>query len=141
MLWLVLEEVMALVPLSDFSLAQFLMVSILYGSVAYLVVMLVEAVALWVLHWDSFTRSLRDSSIANLITTFLGFLPILFMPPWLYDMGFPLGIFVLCTLSILIEGVVLYIISKNSFGKTFRTSSMINICSYVLIYFFHPLIQ
>jgi hypothetical protein len=132
---------MPFVPSPDFSIADFLMFSILYGSLAYLAVMLVETLVLWLLNWDSFTRSLRDSALANLVTTLLGFLPILFMPPWLYDMGLLLGMFVLCGLSILVEVIVLYIISKNSFGETLRTSCMMNICSYIPLYFFHPLIN
>ena len=132
---------MPFVPSPDFSIADFLMFSILYGSLAYLAVMLVETLVLWLLNWDSFTRSLRDSALANLVTTLLGFLPILFMPPWLYDMGLPLGMFVLCGLSILVEVIVLYIISTKSFGETLRTSCMMNICSYIPLYFFHPLIN
>jgi hypothetical protein len=131
-------------PVPDFSIAQFLMFSLLYGVVAYLIVLFVEGIVLWLLQWGSFLRSLRDSAIINLITSVMGLIPTIIIPPWLnilYETGTALSLSVLCGLSVIVEGFLLYILGKKLFRKVVITSSIINLCSYILLYLFHPLIE
>jgi len=128
----------------DFSIAQFLMFSLLFGVVAYLIVLFVEGTVLWLLQWGSFLQSLRDSAIINLITSVMGLFPTIFIPPWLdffYEIGTTPGMLILCGLSAIIEGLLLYILGKKLFRKVVITSSIINLCSYILLYLFHPLIE
>jgi hypothetical protein len=135
---------MLLRPIPDFSIAQFLMFSLLFGVIAYLVVLFVEGTALWLLQWGSFLRSLRDSAIVNLITSIMGLFPTIFIPPWLdffYEIGTAPGMLILCGLSVIVEGLLLYVLGKNSFKEVMVTSSIINVCSYVLLYLVNPLIE
>lgn len=131
-------------PIPDFSIAQFLMFSFVFGVIAYFVVLFVEGIVLWLLQWGTFSRSLRDSAVVNLITSILGLFPTIIIPTWLdffNEIGTAPGMLILCGLSVIIEGVLLYLLGKKSFKDVMVTSSIINVCSYVLLYLVHPLIE
>jgi hypothetical protein len=98
----------------------------------------VEAIALWLLLWGSFLRSLRDSVLANFVSTILGvFLNITYHPLWLdiFDKAnITSNMFILWGLSTFIESLVLYIISRKSYKEIIPTSSVINVFSYLPLY-------
>jgi hypothetical protein len=124
----------SLASMLDFSIAHLLLFFFLYGIVAFLFVVLVEAIVLWFLLWGPFLRSLRDSVLANFISTILGvFLNITYHPPWLdiFDKAhITSNMFILWVLSTIIESLVLYTINRKSFKEIIPISSIINVFSY-----------
>lgn len=125
-------------PIPDFSLTLLLMYVFFYGVIAFILVVLAEAFALWLLEWGSFLRSLRDSLLANLVTTILGvFLYITYHPPWLdiFDKAnITSNMFICWILSAAVESLALYTISRKSFKEIILISSIINVFSYIPLY-------
>jgi len=129
------ETDMLFAPIFDTSIAAIFLYSLIYGLIALIFVVLVETFTLWLLHWDSFLRSLRDSTIANIVTIFFGLsLYTTYAPQWLDifdETRFTSNMFILWALSVIIESVVLYIICKKSYKRAMIISTIINIWSYI----------
>jgi hypothetical protein len=125
-------------PIPDFSLTILLMYVFFYGLIAFTLVVLAEAFAFWLLEWGSFLRSLRDSVLANFVTTILGvFLYITYHPPWLDifdEANIASNMFICWVLSVAVESLALYTISRKSFKEIVPTSSITNTFSYIPLY-------
>jgi hypothetical protein len=125
-------------PIPYFSFMILWMYVFFYGLIGFTLVVLAEAFALWLLEWGSFLRSFRDSTLVNFVTTFLGlFLYIFFAPNWLdiFDkVHITSNIFICWVLSMAVESLVLYTISRKSFMEIIPTSSILNTFSYFPIY-------
>jgi hypothetical protein len=127
------------VHLLDVGLGDILMILLMYGIgalVVCLLVVLLEAVVLWLMDWNSFLWSFIDSFLANLSTTILGlfFEPMTLSSGYINEPGFIPRFVLFWGLSVLIEGGLLYILRRQSLGKTFSASCMMNIASYILLF-------
>lgn len=125
--------------LFDLSLGAILMVLLMYGLaalVAFALVILLEAVVLWLMEWDTFLRSLLDSFLANLATTILGvfFTPMTSSSGTTDEPGFILKFLLLWGLSVLLEGGLIHIIRRQPLVRTFRASCIMNTGSYILLF-------
>jgi hypothetical protein len=122
------------------------------GLVAFVPIVLIEALVLWRLKWGSFGRSLGDSAIVNLASTLVGLvLFVLFVQTafqcqrvpagdgqhtinscgWLVS---PLvGLVVLWALSVAIEGGVLLLLKRHAPRQTWIAALAGNAVSYLLL--------
>lgn len=104
-------------------------------------VVLLEAIALRLLQWGSFWRSLLDSFLVNLVTTILG----LFLPAGLsaidmlsfllpdFSLRSPVVFFLLGAMSVAVEGVLLLWIRRRPAAETWRAALIANVVSYVAL--------
>ena len=97
---------MALLPVFDVAgpglVAGLLVFGVAFVIILFLLILLVETVALQLLHWGDFRSSLKASFLMNLASTVVGLLFLWLVPA----LGF-LGIFIAWALSVLIETLVL----------------------------------
>ncbi len=131
--------------LFDLSLGGILMVLLMYGLgalVVFALVILLEAVVLWLMEWDTFLRSLLDSFLANLATTLLGvfFTPMTSSSGTIDESSFILKFLLLWGLSVLLEGGLIHIIRRKSLVRTFGASCIMNIGSYILLFILYQVL-
>lgn len=109
-------------------------VFLLFGLVAFLVfstiVLVLEAVVLWLLKWDAFGRSLLSSFLMNLASTIVGVLAVgSLLSGWINNfLAFVLALL----LSILIEGGVLMLMKRGTRRENWRAAVVANIASYAV---------
>ena len=89
--------------------------------------LVIESLALWLLKWGSFGRSLLASFLMNLVSTLAGFILLAF--------SFLIGNFYILfvvgyLLSILIEGGVLMLMKKDAARQNWIASLVANTASY-----------
>ena len=138
-----------LTPLPDFSIGVFYAL----GAVASLIILmfvsivLLEALVLYLMKWDTQKVSLRDSFVVNLVTTVLGF----FLTTWLNiphhinlstftALRIERNIFwsvtmwlVTWAISVTIEGALLVLTKRQPARKTWLASLVMNIASYIAL--------
>jgi len=122
-------------PIADVSLGVLLAVFFVYGLGAFIFVIFSESFALWILRWGSYLRSLRDSALANIVTTFFGIsMYVNFAPSWL-DISsgskFSTNMFIMWAVSAIVESVAFYLVSKKPYWEVLLISCVINLCSYI----------
>ena len=98
-----------------------------FFAVFSLCTLLIETLALWLLKWGSFGRSLSASFVMNLASTIVGFVLValsLNAPDFtaLFSAGF--------LLSVLIEGVILMLLKKGAARQNWIASLVANVASY-----------
>jgi hypothetical protein len=91
-------------------------------------IVLVESVALQVLRWGSFKRSLRSSFWMNLASTLVGFLVLSLVP----RLGF-LGLVIAFGVSVLIEWAILVRYQPDEKRYTLSLALSANLVSYLLL--------
>jgi hypothetical protein len=126
------------IPLSDAGLVILGYLILLLYLVAFVLVVLLEAVVLAKLKWNTFKRSLLDSFLVNLATTIVGLIlaSVFSYPFWdqfSYTLGMILSVVLLWGLSVLIEGGLLFVIGRKTLAKAYRAALFINISSYILL--------
>jgi hypothetical protein len=122
------------------------------GLVAFVPIVLIEALVLWRLRWGSFGRSLGDSAIVNLASTLVGLvLFALFVQTTFQCVRVPaddgqhtinscgwlvsplVGLVVLWALSVAIEGGVLLLLKRHARRQTWIAALASNAVSYLLL--------
>jgi hypothetical protein len=110
-------------------------VFILFGLAAFLVfsaiVLVLEAVLLWLIRWDTFGRSLLSSFLMNLTSTVLGVLLIGLLLTGLLNSF--LGFTIAFVLSVLIEVIILMMIKRDAVRENWRAAIIANFTSYTLL--------
>ena len=96
--------------------------------ILFLLIVLVETVALQLLRWGDFRSSLKASILMNLASTLLG-LVLLWLVPAL---GF-LGIVIAWALSVLIEWLVLMRLHRGENRRNLILAALANLASYLLL--------
>jgi hypothetical protein len=126
----------------------FLLAGVVAGGLVLLAIALLEALLLWWLNWGGFRQALRDSLIINLGSGLVGLLLSVFASDlwqtcgydparggrWCEQLVSPvvlLGGFWL--LTVLIEGGLLMLLSKQPARKIWTATLAINIVSYLLL--------
>jgi len=116
------------------------LLSAIGGILAFVVIVLLEAVVFYLLGWAGKLGSLLLSFLANLLSTALGWIPAAFglvsfdamqesIVPWV----------VLFVLSTMIEATV-YVFQVKRIGEVLVGSAIANIASYLLLIAFYMLI-
>ena len=109
-------------------------VFLLFGLAAFLIfstiVLILEAVVLWLLKWGTFNRSLLSSFLMNLASTIVGILAVGSLLSGLINnfLAFVLALL----LSILIEGGVLMLMKRGARRENWRAAVVANVTSYAL---------
>ena len=101
---------------------------VVFVFILFLLIVLVETVALQLLRWGDFKSSLKASVLMNLASTLLG-LVLLWLVPAL---GF-LGIAIAWALSVLIEWLVLMRLKRGENQRNLILATVANLASYVLL--------
>jgi uncharacterized membrane protein YhaH (DUF805 family) len=96
--------------------------------ILFLLIVLVETVALQLLRWGDFKSSLKAAVLMNLASTLLG-LVLLWLVPAL---GF-LGIAIAWALSVLIEWLVLMRLQRGENRRNLILATVANLASYLLL--------
>jgi TctA family transporter len=131
----------------------YVIMGLICGSMSLILAIVLEAVCLYILKWQTFWRSFCDSFLVNLVTAVLGcllwglwvsikgkerllvvfsFIPMLVYAglfattPWIIAWG----------LSVVTEGALLWRIRRQSFRKTFLAALAANLVSYLALYGF-----
>ena len=89
--------------------------------------LVIESLALWLLKWDTFGRSLLAAFLMNLASTICGF--ILFVP-FLLGVNYLIIFLVGLPLSLLIEGGILMLMKKGSTRQNWIGALVANVASY-----------
>ena len=105
-----------------------LTLGVAFVFILFLLIVLVETVALQLLRWGDFRSSLKASILMNLASTLLG-LVLLWLVPAL---GF-LGIVIAWALSVLIEWLVLMRLHRGENRRNLILAAVANLASYVLL--------
>jgi hypothetical protein len=123
---------MALVPIFDVAGPGLVVGLLAFGAafvfLLFLLIVLVETVALQLLRWGDFRSSLKASILMNLASTLLG-LVLLWLVPAL---GF-LGIAIAWVLSVLIEWLVLNRLHHGENRRSLVIATVANLASYLLL--------
>src|SRR5262245_39889522 len=119
--------------IADFAAGYAILAGLLVGGLLLaLAATMIEAVALRLLRWASFRRSLRDSLIANSISTFAG---VLVSCSVLGRSRYPkeplLWVVVAAALSVLIEAAVLQRLSDHPWRQIWIAALIMNTVSYL----------
>jgi hypothetical protein len=127
-------------PLLDSAVALLALVALIYGSIAFVVVIFVEILILWRLGWGSFLYSLLTSFIMNLASTFVGgWLIASFYEHILetYDSGgkYFMLFLLLFLISLVLEGGVMLAMdrSRHKKEKVWGIALIANVISYILL--------
>ena len=114
-----------------------------YGLIAFAIVVPIEAVALRLLRWNSFLRSLFDSFLVNLVTTVIGFLVVTalsLLPAYslnfLGDLGNPFSIrfwILSWILTVIAETVLLALLHRRRDLIVFGSAFVMNVASYLAL--------
>jgi hypothetical protein len=119
----------------------FLLFGLVAGLIAFVLIVVIEAIVLWLLKWGTFGRALRDSAVVNFASLLLGFVVILlgvtFFPSlmlypasnWLPFIFGPLT----WLLSVLVEGWLLGVRQHYAPRRTWTAAVVINLVSYFLL--------
>jgi hypothetical protein len=119
----------------------FLLFGLFAGLIAFVLIVVIESIVLWLLKWGTLGRSLRDSAVVNFVSLLVGFVVILlgvtlFPSLMLYPASswFPF-IFGPLTwvLSVLIEGWLLGLRQHYEPRRTWTAALVINSVSYLLL--------
>ncbi|HXF64916.1 MAG TPA: hypothetical protein VNK95_25035 [Caldilineaceae bacterium] len=98
------------------------------AALALGVILLVEALILWRLGWANFWRSLAGALVANIASSAVGLIFVVFQPP---------SVIVFLVLSfvasVVVEAGVLMLFKRNAVAENWRASLIINVISYVLV--------
>ena len=121
--------------IADFAAGYTILAGFLAGGLLLgLAATVIEAVALRLLHWASFGRSLRDSLIANSASTFAGVLVSCNMRVGSGHLEATLlWVVVAAALSVLIEAVVLWRRSDHPWRQIWGAALIMNAASYLLL--------
>jgi hypothetical protein len=122
---------MRLIPVFDVggsSLAVMLAFGLAFFIILFLLIALVETVALQLLRWGDFKRCLKASVMMNLASTVLG---LLFL--WLVPALGWLGISIAWALSVLIEWLVLMRLQPGERRLNLMAAVVANLASYLLL--------
>ncbi len=134
--------------IADVAAGPFLLVSVVAGGLVLLAISLLEALVLWLISWGSFRQALRDSLIINLGSGLVGLLLSVFgsglwqtcgYDParggrWCEQLVSP-GVILIgfWALTVLIEGGLLTLLTKQPPRKIWTAALAINIVSYLLL--------
>jgi len=124
---------LAYTPPLDVSVGLILAIYAVYGTIAFTAVILLEAIALRLLRWGSFARSLLDSFLINLASSLVGVLCALFgWIAWLPDgvVGTLFSLSLAFALSVLVETVVLVLIRGRPLRPSASAAVVANAASY-----------
>jgi hypothetical protein len=123
---------MALVPVFDVAgpglVVGLLAFGVAFVFILFLLIVLVETVALQLLRWGDFKSSLKASTFMNLASTLLGLVFLWLVPA----LGF-LGIAIAWALSVLIEWLVLMRLNRGENRRNLILAAVANLASYVLL--------
>lgn len=101
-----------------------------------LLILLLETVLLTIIKFNSFTKSLKDVFIVNLVSLMAGFLLLFGGPMNNYSSDDIYTLLVLFGVTIIIETYLLYLLNKTKpIRKTVLASVLMNVASYILLYF------
>ena len=122
------------------------------GMMAFVPIVLIESLVFWRLKWGSFGRSLADSALINVASTFCGLvLFIVFTLTAFQCIRFPvdaeghlgtecswlvpplLGLVALWALTVAIEGGVLLLLKRHTSRQTWIAALAGNVASYALV--------
>jgi hypothetical protein len=109
-------------------------VYVLAGGVVFAIfsigTLVIESLALWLLKWDTFGRSLLAAFLMNLVSTIIGLVPFGVV---LAGLNYS-SLFLLAFLfSVLIEGGVLMLMKKGAARQNWIASLFANALSYVFL--------
>ena len=96
------------------------------------IVILSEAVVLYLLKWSRFRLALRDSAIVNLASTLLGLLYLQMVPLNIHASNWTIWLIGLMV-SIGLESVILWRLREHSFGKALWRCALANLASYLIL--------
>jgi hypothetical protein len=131
--------------------AVFVLFGLVAGVIASVLIVVIEAIVLWLLKWSSFGRSLRDSALVNFVSLLLGFVVFLIgvtLFPGLMSSGSDSSPFILgvlnaklplvfgvptWVLSVLVEGWLLGRLEHYAPRRTWTAALVINTVSYLLL--------
>ena len=102
----------------------------LFFAVFSLCTLLVETLALWLLKWGPFGRSLLAAFVMNLASTMVGFVLVAFS---FYAADFTALYLVGFVLSVWIEGAILMLFKKGAARQNWIASLVANVASYGLL--------
>jgi hypothetical protein len=102
----------------------------LFFAVFSIGTLVIESLALWLLKWGSFGRSLLASFLMNLASTIVGFILLAFS---FYVGNFYTLFLVEFLLSVLIEGGVLMLLKRDAARQNWSASFVANVASYVFL--------
>jgi hypothetical protein len=105
----------------------YLLVGGVFFAVFSIGTLVIESLALWLLKWASFGRSLLASFLMNLASTIVGFILLAFS---FYVANFYTLFLVEFLLSVLIEGGVLMLMKKGAARQNWIASLVANAASY-----------
>ena len=105
-----------------------LVFGVAFVIILFLLILLVETVALQLSHWGDFRSSLKASFLMNLASTVVGLLFLWLVPA----LGF-LSIFIAWALSVLIETLVLMRLRRGENRLNLITALIANLASYILL--------
>lgn len=99
------------------------------AAIALGLVFLVEALILWRLGWATFWRSLAGALVANIASSTVGLIFVLFWRPPTMTLFLVLSF----AASVVVEAGVLTLFKRNAVAENWRASLIINAVSYVLL--------
>lgn len=108
--------------------AGLLVFGVVFVIILFLLILLVETIALQLLRWGDFKSSLKASFWMNLASTLIG---LLFL--WLVPALGWLGIFIAWALSVLIEWLVLMRLRRGENRRNLILATIANLASYLLL--------
>lgn len=99
------------------------------AAFALVIIFLVEALILWRLGWANFWRSLAGALVANIASSAVGLIFVLFWRPPTLTLFLALSF----VASVVVEAGILMLFKRDAVAENWRASLIINVVSYVLV--------
>jgi hypothetical protein len=111
------------------------------GTIFILCAVLLEGLVMILMKYSSGGKPFWDAFIVNLVSLVIGFI-LIGIDPDFFDIGTLQGLAILFGVTMLVETPLLYLRNKTKpFSKTVLVSLVMNILSYILLYFINGVNQ